>query len=208
MANPNNPFGFRSYQTLTSAGYTAKTFVGFVEQGDTLGYWEGDVVKLAASGDSIGNLGVIRVAPGDEDTDIPLAVVSSIQAIQNPEIRNFQGTPLALENVPIPATKTKDYYIHLIGIDAQGIFEIQDDGLNALTATAIGSNANYTAADGNSTQLGFSKFMLDSSSVATTAALPLTIIGVSSRTPEPYQPYTVWLVKFNVMQFLQNNAGV
>lgn len=208
MANPNNPFGFRAYETLAAAGYTAKTILGYVPSADTNGYWEGDTVQLRNTGDSTGVLGVNAITAGNEGTAVPLGVVSSIVAGQNPSLNNFQGVPLTLENIPVPATKVIPYYLNIIGISADTIFELQDDGLNALDATAVGKNCSYTAANGASTQLGFSGFLLKTSSVNTTSTLPLTIIGVSPRTPTVYAAYTVWLVKFNTMQFLQQNAGI
>lgn len=208
MANPNSPFGFRAYETLSGSGYTAKTFLGYVLSTDTNGYWEGDTVQLRNTGDANGTLGVNAITAGNEGTAVPLGVVSSIVAGQSPRVRNFQGVPLTLENIPVPATKVIPYYLNIIGVAAETIFEIQDDGLNALTATAVGKNASYTAANGASTQLGFSGFTLTTASVNNTSTLPLTIIGVSPRTPSVYAAYTVWLVKFNTMQFLQQNAGV
>lgn len=208
MANPNSPFGFRAYETLAASGYTAKTFLGYVPSSDTNGYWEGDTVQLRNTGDANGTLGVNAITAGNEGTAVPFGVVSSIVAGQSPRLRNFQGVPLTLENIPVPATKAIPYYLNVIGVDALGIFELQDDGLNALDATAVGKNGSYTAANGSSTQLGFSGFVLKTSSVNTTSTLPLTIIGVSPRTSSVYSAYTVWLVKFNTMQFLQQNAGI
>ena len=91
--------------------------------------------------------------------------------------------------------------------DPAVIFEIQDDGLNALTATACNKNASFTVA--NPTGLSqLSASVLNTGSVATTNTLNLKIMGLIQRDDNAFGVNAKWAVKFNLHELLGGTAGV
>jgi hypothetical protein len=88
--------------------------------------------------------------------------------------------------------------IALVVDDPNVIFEIQEvSGGTALTADAVGLNANIaTVADANTTT-GISKTELDNGTEATTAALDLKILGLSKKPGNNIGEHAKWLVKIS-----------
>ena len=202
MANPIRPNGFSPVKTAQGNAWNEQAPCYFVPQTDTTAIYIGDLVKSAAGGDANGIPAVTKCNSGD----VPRGIVVGI--LVTPPVTNpsLQGAALSLETTYAPATKTRGYYI-LVVDDPFVSFEIMDDGLTALTATACNKNANYTVAapTGISQQSGT---VLQTSSVATTSTLPLKLMGLRVDPVNTYGVNARWIGKFNAHELFPGTAGV
>lgn len=139
-------------------------------------------------------------------SDIPCGVIVGIApTLQEAGAVNFQGTPLALENIPIPATKTRDYYVWVV-TDPFVIFEGQFDSTVTTSATC-NLNASYTVMNGPSAVLDYDATVI--TAPATTNTLPLKLIGLSKDSAaNGYGAYARFRFVFNVHLYKSANVGV
>jgi hypothetical protein len=100
------------------------------------------------------------------------------------------------------------YYV-LVDDDPDTLFEIQEDAVGgALAITDVGLNADFIVAAGNA-YTKRSGVMLDTSTKATTAGLPLKIIGVTPRpNNEVGSANSKVLVKINLHTEAHGAAGI
>lgn len=97
----------------------------------------------------------------------------------------------------------------LVADDPELIFEIQEDsvGGSIAMATAGTKNADFIAGAG-STVTGYSGWMLDSSTIATTATLQMRLLqGVERPANTMAASFAKWLVKIN-LHSLRNATGI
>jgi hypothetical protein len=96
----------------------------------------------------------------------------------------------------------------LVCTDPHMLYEIQEDSVGgALAAADVGLNADFIVASGNS----YSKrsgVMLDTSTKATTATLPLKIMGIAQKPNNVIGANAKVLVKLNVTTEASATAGV
>lgn len=201
MANAIGPRGFVPSRYRNGAPFAGALNMYYIPAADTLQYNPGDAVRSVAGGDVNGIPAVIKAAGTDTVRGV---VVGCLLA--NPNTNSFQGTNLDLTLQNIPATKTKDYYV-LVADDPDILFEIQDDGLAALTATACNKNASFTVANPTAPQQN-SASVLSTASVAVTQALNLKIMGLVQKPNNAYGVNANWLVMFNQHEFQGNTAGL
>lgn len=204
--NINAPFGLRSVGHLLGLNWSDKADIFVIRSDDTAAYWIGDIVTSVAHGDAQGIPAVTKILAGAELTGVPKGVIVGIYPTLPGGAFNFQGTPLALENIPIPAVKSHDWYV-LVNTDPYTIFEIQDSGVAALTETACNKNATYVVTNGTSTILAPSATTLNTTLV-TTSTYPLRILGLSKNTSSnTYGKYAIWRVRFNLHEAFGQTAG-
>lgn len=201
MANLNAPRGFVPSRYLNGAAWNGATNLYVIPQADGSVYSPGDAVKSAANADANGIPAIAKAA----GTDTVRGVIVGI-LVANPNNPSLVGTVLDLTVQQAPATKLKDYYA-LVVDDPAVLFEIQDDGLNVLTATAANKNASFTVANPSSPQQN-SASVLNTGSVATTQALNLRIMGLMQRDDNAFGQYAKWVVKFNQHELEGNTAGI
>lgn len=207
MTNIVAPNGFKPVGHLLGLDWTDKQDIFVIKAADTNPIWVGQPVVSIADGDAQGIPAVTVIAAGGEAAGIVKGVIVGIYAV-TPGNLNFQGVPLTTEVIPIPAVKTRDWYV-MVNTDPYTIYEIQDDGLAALDATSCNKNASYSVVDGVSTILADSATVLDTSSVATTSTLPLRILGLSKNTStNAFGVYARWRVRFNTHEAFGSTAGV
>lgn len=195
MANVIAPNGFTVVKNI--ANYTGQENVYFIPSTDTNQYGIGDAVKTVVGADANGIPAVTKSTgvAGEYQRGVIVGVLP-VQALANPSLL---GIPLTLENINIPATKTVGYYV-FVNDDPNAIYEIQDDGLSALTATASNKNAAFTPTNPTA-PVQISATVLSTASVAVGATLPLKIMGLSQRPAGSGNTFGVnarWLVKFNL----------
>ena len=205
MANAISPNGFTVMDSVTSnQAYQTHTYC--IPAADALQYQIGDAVKIAAGADANG-YSYVQKAAGTA-SEYVRGVIVGCYPTNNVGTPSLIGTPLALETINIPATKTHDYYVE-VNDDPNTIYEIQDDGLTALTATNANNNAYYTVANPTA-PLQVSATVLTTGTVGTGATLPLRMLGLSVRNApgggNTFGKYAVWRVKFNFHDL--NSAGV
>lgn len=196
MANSIAPSGF---SVVKATGmYTGQDNVYVILQADTNQYGIGDAVKVAVGGDANGIAAVTKSA--GTSGEFSRGVITGVLPVQAVGLAPLQGTPLALEIINVPATKTRNYYV-FVNDDPNTIYEIADDGSTALTATACNKNALFTPTNNTNPLIQVSATVLAGATINTTAAFPLKILGLSQR-PAGALPNTLganakWLVKFN-----------
>lgn len=199
MANINAPRGFSPMYSAMAASGNQQARLYFIPSTDGSAYYIGDTVKSAATGDANGVPGVQKCVSGDA----PRGVIVGVRVADSST--SLQGVSLSLETLSIPASKTRGYYVY-VEDDPQALFEIQDDGLTALTATSMNKNASYTVAA--PTQGPLSATVLTTSSVATTSTLTLKIMGIKQSDDNALGLNARYIVKFNQHELLGNTAGV
>ena len=202
MANSIGPRGFVPSRYLDGASWNGAMNMYVVLSTEANQINVGDVVKSAANGDANGIPAVTKITNG---TDTGRGVVVGCLAA-NPNNPSLVGISLDLTIQNIPATKTKDYYV-LVVDDPRVLFEIQDDGLSALTATSCNKNASYTVTNPTSPAQVSATTLLNSS-VATTNTLPLKLMGLVQKADNAFGINAKWLVKFNAHELLSLTAGV
>ncbi|MBG0871875.1 hypothetical protein H0X91_18055 [Burkholderia sp. 9777_1386] len=205
MANVVAPMGFVPVRGINT--YQGQTNIYYIPSTDTNQYSIGDAVKSVVGADTANGFPCVTKSTGaaSEYQRGVIVAVLPVPAVGTPSLI---GTPLALENIGIPATKTQGYYVE-VADDPNQLFELQDDGLSGLTAAAASKNAGFTPTNPTS-PLAISATVLTTSTVATTATLPLKMMGLSQR-PAPGGGNSLganarWIVKFNLHEL--SGSGV
>lgn len=192
MANVDTPFGLKPVRLLSGSPYTGATMLFSTATGDATAIFVGDPVKMSGTASTIDGVtyaDVDQAASGD----VIVGVVTSVL----PETRDSL-TYRAASTARVVAVAT----------DPDLIYEIQEvSGGTALTAAAIGLNADFVVAAG-STTTGLSGVELNNATEATTNTLDLQIVGISSRTGNDVGQHAKWLVRINRHQFANQVAGV
>lgn len=201
MANLIAPRGFVPSRYLNGAAWNGAANMYYVPSTDGTQLNPGDPVKSAATADANGIPAVTKAAGTDTVRGVMIGVLAA-----NPGAPSLVGTTLDLSIQNIPATKARDYYI-LVVDDPQVLFEVQDDGLAALTATSANKNASFTVANPTAPQQN-SASVLATGTVATTNTLNLKIVGLAQRADNAFGVNAKWLVKWNAHELLGLTAGV
>lgn len=190
MANLSAPKGFVPSRYLNGAAWNGAANVYYIPSTDGSVISPGDAVKSAAVSDANGTMGCQKAAGTDTVRGVVIGFLAS-----PPYGTSLQGVNLDLSLQNLPATKTKAYYA-LVVDDPDVLFEIQDDGLAALTATSVNKNTIFTVANPTAPQVN-SASVLATGSVSTTNSLNLKIMGLVQRDDNAFGVNAKWLVKFN-----------
>lgn len=201
MANVIGPKGFVPSRYMNGSAWNGACNMYVIPSTDGSQFGVGDAVKSAAGGDANGIPAVAKAAGTDTVRGVIVGVL-----LANPNNPSLVGTVLDNTIQNIPATKAKDYYV-LVVDDPQVLFEIQDDGLAALTATSCNKNASFTVANPSGVQQG-SASVLATGTVNTTNTLNLKIVGLSQKPNNAFGVNALWLVKFNEHELAGGTAGV
>lgn len=176
MASVSRINGFRPVKFLDGKPYTGQANVYFVPSANSDVIMVGDVVKLA--GDSRSPTGaqtVARHAGGATE-----AAVGVVVGILYTGVGDTQNVPPVTDlNTPTYRRASTDRYL-LVADDPNTVFEAQTSGAT-FAAADVGLNANAAVTAGN-TSSGASGMTIDLSAKATTATLPLKLVGF------PYRP--------------------
>lgn len=200
MANLNAPKGFVPSRYLNGAQWNGGGNLYCIPSTDGSQYGVGDAVKTVAGSDANGLPYVTKAAGTDTVRGVIVGVL-----VANPNNPSLVGTNLDLTIQNIPATKAKAYYVIVVD-DPQVVFEVQDDGLNALTSTAANKNASFTVANPTSPQQN-SASVLATGSVAGTSTLNLKLLGLVQRPDNAFGVNAKWLVIFNQHELRGNSTG-
>ena len=194
MSSVSRIAGFRPVKTLTGP-YTGQANVYFVPSSDSSVIMVGDAVKLL--GDARAASGVPTVTRVSGATDIPVGIVVGILFTGVGDLTNIP--PVSNLNTPVYRAASTDRYL-LVADDPNIIYEVQYAGTSVAAATVtanVGLNGQFTTTAGNTTS-GSSGMQLDSSGLATTATLPLKIVGIPNRPDNiPGDTYISYYVKLN-----------
>lgn len=200
MANLNQPKGFTPSRYLNGAPYNGAANLYCIPAADASQFGLGDVVKTAAGGDANG-IPYVQKAAG---TDVVRGVIVGVLPVGY-NTPSLVGTTLDLTLQNIPGTKARDYYV-MVADDPNMLFEVQDDGAAALTATACNKNAIFVVTNPTSPAQN-SASTLSAASVATTNSLNLKVMGLVQRADNAYGVYAKWLVRFNLHELSSTTTG-
>lgn len=179
MANSSYIRGFVPLREAGSGTHNGGLNMYYHAAADATALYIGDPVLKAGSADGAGIASVVRATAAGAITGIVVGFV-----------------PNGVVDVAGYGAASTAYYV-LVDDDPDRIYEIQEDGVGGqLAAADIGLNADYILAAGNA----YSKrsgAMLDTSTKAVTATLPLKIIGLVPRPDNAFGAYAKVLVKIN-----------
>lgn len=194
MSSVSRINGFRPVKMVTGAPYNGQSNLYFMPASDSTVVMVGDAVKLL--GDARAATGAPTVTRAGA-TDIPIGIVVGILFTGVGDVTNMP--PVSDLNTPVYRRASTDRYI-LVADDPQLIYEVQLAGAGPAAATAtamVGLNGQFTTTAG-STTTGSSGMQLDSAGQATTATLPLKIVGFPNRPDNiPGDAFFSFYVKLN-----------
>lgn len=224
--NSNRINGFSPYSYLNGAPWTGQCRLYAIPVADTTAsYAIGDVVQSAGGSDADGIVYVKKAPSGFNAAGAALGVVVGIR-VADPGV-SLQGVALGLEtNYLIAGTRANVRYV-FVADDPMLLFEVSA-GLTATNITLAkmrynaglgsfynGADQTY-AIDQNATATTLSQSspnsntIVASSTVATTASLPLSIMGLVQRADNPgtnVGAYSRLLVKFNFHELGMAQVG-
>jgi hypothetical protein len=192
MANADRAAGFLPVRYITGAPYNGAADVYSTATGDATAIFLGDPVKLSGTSTTIN--GVVYADVDQAATgDVIIGVVVGVLPVTNDSlIYRAASTARRL----------------LVATDPSLLYEIQEvSGGTALTAAAIGLNADFVVGTG-STITGFSGVELNNVGEAVTNTLDLQILGLVSRADNEVGEHAKWLVRINRHQFANQVAGI
>lgn len=193
MANVNKPFGLRPIGNLSATGAQkqygyeiADNQAGAIFQGDLVTLKDGYIVKFLPTGGGA-HTAAVGVFNGCNYVD------------------PTSGKPTWSNYYPGSVNITTGKIIADVLDDPNQLFIIQAD--EDIVQADFGKNADVTASTTGSTVTGISNMTLDSSTIATTAALNLKLVGLYNVDGNDLgTDYTVVIVKIN--EHLYGSAGV
>lgn len=198
MANPNTPMGLRAVRYISGKPFNGQVRRYCIAPTDTNAFYAGDpVVKVAGAADANGTPCVTLGVAGGPWTGVLAGFSPTIALVTN------------LGNAYRPGVQAGYVYID-VADDPDLEFEMQenDAGGTPLPVTAVGKNANGIAGTG-SRYTGLSGWQLDSSTVATTNTLALSIVEFQRRADNvPGAAYGKVIVRINNHTETPHQAGI
>ena len=192
MPNADTPRGLRPVSKLSGAPYSGSVRVFSTASGDATAIYIGDPVKLSGTSSTVNGsvyTDVDQAATGDVMVGV---VVGVIPETRDSTVYRAASTTRLLE----------------VCVDPDMLFEIQEvSGGTALTAAAIGLNADFVVGSG-STVTGYSGVELNNATEATTNTLDVQIVGLVDRSDNEAGEHAKWLVRINRHQFANQVAGI
>lgn len=176
MANTSRINGFKPVMYLNGSPWNGKARAYVVPASNATALFVGDLVKQEGSGDAVTGLTtVIQAVAGD-------ATLGPVVGIEVSTPTFDSGTSHGAVTLDTPLYRlASTRRIVYVADDRDIVFEVQEDAVGgALAVASIGLNANFIVGAG-STTTGASGMQLDTSTAATTAALPLKILGFVRR---------------------------
>lgn len=209
MANADRPSGFKPVMHLNGSPYNGQFQYFLCPSADSVAVFVGDVVK---GGGTSGAAGLVVAGMDCEGMqtcarDTSATTGASIVGV----VRGFLPDPTRLDLKHRLASTNR---VALVVTDPTVIYEAQEDAdTTPIAQASVGLNAAIATTAGNATT-GVSGMEIDSSSVETTATLPLKIIGLVKRPDNALNTggagtdNAKFLVMFNTGQLIPNALGV
>lgn len=207
MSSVSKINGFRPVKSQ-SAPWAGLIETFFVPASDATVIMVGDAVALL--GDARAATGAPTVTRLASATGIPVGIVVGISFTGQGDLTNIP--PVNDLNTPIYRRTLTDRYL-TVCVDPSVVYEVQYAGTSVAAATItanVGLNGQFLLTAGN-TSTGASGMQLDSAGLATTATLPLKIVGFPNRPDNiPGDTFFSYWVKLNATNFSQGtgSAGV
>jgi|TARA_R110000782_G_scaffold49630_1_gene107960 hypothetical protein len=192
MSATATPMGAEPVGTLSASGsYTGKVRHYKIASNDSTAIFYGDFVKMTSAGVVTLDTGTATLTP------IGVFMGCSYTDPNTNQLTFSQYYPASTVASDIDAYVLNDPFV-----------EMRMQGDATLAQTALGNNASVVQTAG-STSIGRSRNAFDSSSIATTATLPLKLIEfVDGPDSSIGDAYTDVIVMFNVGHQLLNTTGI
>lgn len=210
MSSVSRIAGFRPVKTTTGTPYMGNGNVYFCPASDATQIAVGDPVQLL--GDARSPTGSPTVTKLASATSVPLGICVGMLYTGMGDVTNVP--PVTDLNVPTSNLRAASTNRYILVIDDPGvIYEVQYAGtsVSAATITAnVGQNGQFLLT-APTASTGVSQSQLDSAGLATTATLPLKIVGFPQRPDNvPGDTYFSYWVKLNTSQLSTGtgSAGV
>lgn len=200
MANTDAPQGFTPVRYRSGAPYSGAVRSYYVPSSDGTALFIGDPVIIAGSANTAAVNGHL---PGT----LPSLTRASVGGPVTGVVAGFETTDR--NDTPYRAASTER--VVFVADDPNLIFQIQDDGGGTVAATMIGLNADYIFTTSGSTYTGMSGCEVDAGTTtapATTAGLPLKLLGIARIEGNELADYATWEVAFNDHTMANAVAGV
>ena len=189
MANVSRINGLRPVKHLSGSAWNgAQEAFSFLAADGTAAF-VGDLVKVGGSADANGLAQATRTSA---DADLPIGVVVGFV----PDYSNLNA-PAALRSASTARTA-------FVIVDPTVVYEIQADAAAAITDIGLNVGLNYTA---GSTVTGLSAMTAKMSTKATTATLPLKIVGVRQSPDQDMSYSSNWKLLVTVNTNVFGSAG-
>lgn len=188
MANADVPRGLTPLRDAGSESTTGGVEMFYVAPGDATALYIGDPVVRSGDADAAGVPGITRHGGTGPITGI----VEGFMPNGTTDMAGFRAASTAA-------------YV-LVRTDPDTLYEVQDTA-GTITAADISLNANLTAGNGN-VYSKRSGFVLASASKATTATLPVKIVGLAQRPGNTFGAFAKLWVKINNSTEANASAGV
>jgi hypothetical protein len=197
MANTNIVRGLKATKTVDGRPFSTKAV--FIGSGVSAGAFIGEpVLKLAAGSNSARLFN--KYLPGTLQSVTPIAsATSSVTGV-------VTGFDVETDESPIYGVGATNRVAFVID-PTNVIFEIQ--GTNGIPSVAdVGLNASFALGSGGSTVTGLSSVSLDIGTLATTAGLPMKVIGFSEIVGDEVAANAKYLVMINAPTEFPGIAGI
>lgn len=211
MPNIDAPKGFWPVRRNDGSPWSGQVEHYLIPSTDATAVFIGDIVDAAGSAGGAGTY-VSGINVEGMPTVTRHTSATTGQAIVGVVV-GFKVAPgTALLDVKHRAASTNR--VAMVALARDNIFEVQEDAdTTPIAAASIGLNAGLILTAGSATT-GLSAMEIDSSTVATTATLPVRVLGLSRRVGNAFNTggsntdQAVFEVKFNTEVFADNVAGV
>lgn len=191
MPNVSRASGLRPVRRMAAGGSPMQVEQFAVLASDSTALFVGDAVKSAGTADANGLQAVTRCTANNE---LPVGVVVG----RIPDYTNLNN-PGGYRAASTAATL-------FVLADPDQVYEVQANAATVLADVGLNVGLTFTA---GSTTTGLSGMQADLSTKATTATLPLKIVGVVQRPDQDMADSSNWklLVTLNTNNFSGNTAG-
>lgn len=197
MANVSRPSGLKPVGYLGGSPWNGQARIYYVPVGNATALYVGDpVTRLTADADTNGIPSVSIGVAGSAICGVIVGVLPTSASV------SLVGSTIDLTRRSLPVS-TAGYV--LVADDPMTLFEVEEGVTGsaagtALTAAAVGNNANFVVIAGAKTYAD-SGTLLDNSTEATTATLNLKLMGLAQREDNAFGARAKWIVKINNHQY-------
>lgn len=197
MANVSRPSGLKPVGYLGGSPWNGQARIYYVPVGNATALYVGDpVTRLTADADTNGIPSVSIGVAGSAICGVIVGVLPTSASV------SLVGSTIDLTRRSLPVS-TAGYV--LVADDPMTLFEVEEGVTGsaagtALTAAAVGNNANFVVIAGAKTYSD-SGTLLDNSTEATTATLNLKLMGLAQREDNAFGARAKWIVKINNHQY-------
>ena len=189
MANVNRASGFTPVRYLNGSPWNGAANIYSIAASYAVELAVGDPVISSGTADTNGVPGIVLAAATGAIRGVIIGLGKSEGLIANPS---------GLDSTKRPASDPAVWYA-LVVDDPAVVFEIQEKANTVqLAATDVGLNQVPVLAAAGTYQSGWLLASTTDATAATTATLPLRLLGLSRKPNNAFGAYAKWLVKINV----------